>query len=37
MNNIYVVAKHTLKMKSNEKGLIILDKIFYEPPIIKTM
>ena len=32
---MYVVVKHTLK--SNEKGLIILDKIFYEPPIIKTV
>lgn len=45
MNNIYdvwiiymyVAVKHTLKMKSNEKSLIILDKIFYESPIIKTL
>lgn len=34
---MYVALKHTLKMKSNEKSLIILDKIFYEPPVIKIV
>lgn len=35
-NKQAIVAKNTLKMKNNEKSLTILEKIFYEPPIIKA-